>query len=460
MRTVAAIALAVFVAGAGLATYLAGGGKVELAMIPGLEDVALEFGWIEETTPPKASPTAYATAPATASATVSASAAASGPSPASAAVTGRALAAEAAAGVAGEATPPEVSPAAGPDATGGGLSGTGGGETDRLFDVPGRGAARAAGADGAAPVFAMPVVCRPGVDCLVQSFVDAAPGDAFRDFTCGALTYDDHNGTDIRLPSHVELERGYTVVAAAPGRVIAVRDGMPDANFNLFGREAVTDRGLGNVVGIDHGGGWRTFYGHMKRGSLSVREGQQVAAGQALGQIGLSGLTEFPHLHFQIMRGETPVDPYTGLDFEGGCGLEGESLWAPAAADALRYPRTLLLRLGFSDMVLNKPAVEYMLFKRDGVPAASRALILHAHLTGLLEGDRAEVRIFAPDGSLFAQAGVDIDQAVQSRILRVGKRDLETPPAPGLYRGELRYFRAGEDGPVQLFEASETIAVE
>ncbi|MCR9218738.1 MAG: M23 family metallopeptidase [Alphaproteobacteria bacterium] len=436
MRTVAAIALALFVAGAGLATYLAGGGKVGLTMIPGLEDVALEFGWIEETTPPKASPTAAANAS----------------SPASAAVAGRALAAEPAAGAAGGEAPPEVSPAAGP--------GGAGGDASRLFDVPGRDAARAAGGEGAAPLFAMPVVCRPGVDCLVQSFVDAAPGDAFRDFTCGALTYDDHKGTDIRLPSHVELERGYTVVAAAPGRVIAVRDGMPDANFNLFGREAVTDRGLGNVVGIDHGGGWRTFYGHMKRGSLTVREGQQVEAGQPIGQIGLSGLTEFPHLHFQIMRDETPVDPYTGLDFEGGCGLEGESLWAPAAAQALKYPRTLLLRLGFSDMVLNKPAVEYMLFKRDGVPAANRALILHAHLTGLLEGDRAEVRIFAPDGSIFAQAGVDIDQAVQSRILRVGKRDLAAPPAPGLYRGELRYFRAGEDGPVQLFEASETVAVE
>lgn len=455
MRTVAVILFALFVAGAGAATHMAGGGKIDLSFVPGLEGVALDFGWIEERGADMGEPTA--SSPATPEDDPPAGAGSQ-----AAAGTGATLAAPAGDGasapqaVADESALNDLEPAAGPVQ----LAQADAPSDARLYDVPGRAEAQAAGPDGAPPVFAMPLVCRPGIDCFVQSLVDMAAGEAYRDHTCGALSYNEHKGTDLRLPSHVEMERGYPVVAAAPGVVVAVRDGMPDANYNLFGRPAVNDRGLGNVVAIDHGQGWRTFYGHMRRGSLRVAQGQQVEAGQALGLVGMSGLTEFPHLHFQIMKDDRPIDPYTGLGLESGCGVEGTSLWAAGAREAVRYPRTMLLRLGFSDQVLNKPAVEYMLFKRDGVPANNRALILHAHLTGLLEGDRIEVRIFGPDGDVFAQAGVDVEEAAQSRILRVGKKDLPAPPAAGLYRGELRYMRAGDGGPVELFQASETVAVE
>ena len=444
MRIVAVILFALFVAGAGAVTHMAGGGKIDLSVVPGLEGAALDFGWIEkrgvETRDPTADVrTAEAVGESVADAGVPSPPGSSGPA----------------------ATPDEsafndLEPAAGPVQ----LAQAGGAPRSSLFDVPGRSQARAAGEDGAPPIFALPLVCRPGIDCFVQSLVDMAAGESYRDHTCGALSYNEHKGTDLRLPSYIEMERGYPVVAAAPGVVVAVRDGMPDANYNLFGRQAVNDRGLGNVVAIDHGQGWRTFYGHMRRGSLRVAQGQQVQAGETLGLVGMSGLTEFPHLHFQVMQGDQPIDPYTGLGLESGCGVEGVSLWAEGAREAVRYPRTMLLRLGFSDQVLNKPAVEYMLFKRDGVPADNKALILHAHLTGLLEGDRIELRIFGPDGEVFAQAGVDVEEAAQSRILRVGKKDLPEPPEAGLYRGELRYLRAADGGPIELFQASETVAVE
>ena len=51
---------------------------------------------------------------------------------------------------------------------------------------------------------------------------------------------------------------------------------------------------------IDHGGGWRTQYCHMRQGSVRVRKGDRVRDRQRLGTIGLSGKTEFPHLHLSV----------------------------------------------------------------------------------------------------------------------------------------------------------------
>src|SRR3546814_1642781 len=81
----------------------------------------------------------------------------------------------------------------------------------------------------------------------------------------------------------------------------------------LVGADTVRDQGLGNAVVLDHGNGWRSYYGHMRRGSIAVKKGDRVQTGQALGLVGMSGLTEFPHLDFAIRRGSTVVDPFIGL---------------------------------------------------------------------------------------------------------------------------------------------------
>lgn len=456
MRLFAAIAFALLAATAGVATHLGAGGRIDLSMIPGLEDVALEFGWIEERgldadgNRPLSPETRAADAGGTATDGQSGTDGATG------------SAIDPLAPLPEQAPPPSTEDALNALETAAGTDDPQIAQTSAsgtILNVPGRAQAAGPGADGTPPAFAFPLACETGVDCLVSSHVDMSAGEGYSDYTCGALSYNEHKGTDIRLPSHVEMMRGYSVVAAAPGRVAVVRDGMPDANFNLFGREKVTDRGLGNVVVVDHGDGWRTFYGHLRQGSLRVAEGDEVAAGEVVGLVGLSGLTEFPHVHFAVTKDGQTIDPFTGLGLEGGCGIEGTSLWTAAAREALAYPRTLLLRLGFSDQILNTPAVEYMLFKSDFIPAANRAIILHAYLNGLQQGDRIEVRIFGPDGAVFAQAGLDIEEARQIRILRVGRKDLDVPPATGTYEGELRYFRQAETGPQLLFETSETVEV-
>jgi murein DD-endopeptidase MepM/ murein hydrolase activator NlpD len=66
-------------------------------------------------------------------------------------------------------------------------------------------------------------------------------------------------------------------------------------------------RGYGNVVVIEHGGGLSTLYGHCS--VLLVSEGQRVEQGQMIAKIGMTGLATGPHLHFELRRGGSPIDP-------------------------------------------------------------------------------------------------------------------------------------------------------
>jgi murein DD-endopeptidase MepM/ murein hydrolase activator NlpD len=95
-----------------------------------------------------------------------------------------------------------------------------------------------------------------------------------------------HDGIDLAAPM------GTPVRAMAAGRVL------------LAGR--VTDGAV--VVGLDHGAGLRSLYGHLEV-ELAVRAGDTVVAGQVLGQVGMTGNTTGPHLHFGTWQDRVPVDP-------------------------------------------------------------------------------------------------------------------------------------------------------
>ena len=77
---------------------------------------------------------------------------------------------------------------------------------------------------------------------------------------------------------------------------------------------------------LNREGGWQTIYTHLRQGSVPVRKGDQVLAGQSLGNIGLSGLTEFPHVHFGVKYYGADNDPFTGKE-ASVCGLEAGPLF-------------------------------------------------------------------------------------------------------------------------------------
>jgi murein DD-endopeptidase MepM/ murein hydrolase activator NlpD len=65
--------------------------------------------------------------------------------------------------------------------------------------------------------------------------------------------------------------------------------------------------GYGNMIEIEHPDGLRTRYGHLS--TILVREGQSVDTGDLIGLVGTTGRSTGPHLHFEVRRNDSPVDP-------------------------------------------------------------------------------------------------------------------------------------------------------
>jgi murein DD-endopeptidase MepM/ murein hydrolase activator NlpD len=71
--------------------------------------------------------------------------------------------------------------------------------------------------------------------------------------------------------------------------------------------EAADRAGYGRLVVVDHGFGVTTWYGHLS--SFSVIPGEQVKRGDAIGNVGVSGRTTGPHVHYEVRINNAPVNP-------------------------------------------------------------------------------------------------------------------------------------------------------
>ncbi|OYD07991.1 M23 family metallopeptidase [Paludifilum halophilum] len=69
--------------------------------------------------------------------------------------------------------------------------------------------------------------------------------------------------------------------------------------------------GYGNLVVLDHGNGWTTYYAHLS--GISVSKGESVSAGGDLGHMGTTGNSTGVHLHFEIRRHDQPINPLSVL---------------------------------------------------------------------------------------------------------------------------------------------------
>jgi murein DD-endopeptidase MepM/ murein hydrolase activator NlpD len=70
-------------------------------------------------------------------------------------------------------------------------------------------------------------------------------------------------------------------------------------------------KGMGNLVIIQHDGGWMTVYAHMD--SMNVRRGHKVSVGQKIGTVGETGKVDSPQLHFEIRKGTKAYNPSSYL---------------------------------------------------------------------------------------------------------------------------------------------------
>jgi hypothetical protein len=277
---------------------------------------------------------------------------------------------------------------------------------------------------------AFPADCRLGDTCYIQQYVDHDPGSSAQDFTCGPLSYEGHDGTDIALPSRAAMLTGVNVLAAGAGTVKGLRDGIADF------APVVADKECGNGVLVDHGGGWETQYCHMKQGSVRVQVGDAVVPGSVLGQIGQSGMAEFPHLHLSVRHNDAELDPFAP-DSLTSCGAPGHGLWG----EPLAYQPGGLLSLGISAAIPDYPAVKAGLASPD-LPKDAPALVVWAFLFGAQAGDAILFRLTGPDGDVLTERTVL--EKTQAQVFRAVGRKLKTAEWPaGRYQGEAILQRRG-----------------
>ncbi len=95
-----------------------------------------------------------------------------------------------------------------------------------------------------------------------------------------------HKGLDLKAPE------GTTVSAAGSGKVL----------------KATLKEGWGNLIVIDHGNGYETWYAHLQ--GFDVAEGERVTRGQKIARVGNTGYSTGPHLHFEVRLNGESIDPF------------------------------------------------------------------------------------------------------------------------------------------------------
>ncbi len=129
-----------------------------------------------------------------------------------------------------------------------------------------------------------------------------------------------HRGTDFAAPI------GTPIFAAGDG--VIVRAGP----FSTYG----------NYVRIRHGNGYDTAYAHMSRFAAGIGAGKRVRQGDVIGYVGTTGRSTGPHLHYEVLRNNSQINPMT-LQVANGRNLSGRALQLfmieRARIDTLRFAR-------------------------------------------------------------------------------------------------------------------------
>jgi len=316
---------------------------------------------------------------------------------------------------------------------------------------------QSAQAQEAALRFQLPVICEIGAVCVIQNYYDHDPGPGFADYTGGSLSYDGHTGTDIRAPDYVAMRAGIPVVAAAPGVVKATRDGMADVNFRKIDASQIEGRAAGNVVVIVHRNGWETIYKHLMKGSVAVKRGQRVQAGQVLGKIGLSGATEFPHLHLTIRFNGKPADPFTGLSVDNT--RTPNPLWTEETLAQLSYMSTGVLSAGFAAEVPEPERARNGEYSVATLENTAPVIGFWVDVFGPRAGDIEVMHLFGPNGVVLAKSRKTMPENKAVWFRFVGKRLKKSTWPPGFYRGEYKLLRRGDQGVTEVVNVVRTFEI-
>lgn len=100
---------------------------------------------------------------------------------------------------------------------------------------------------------------------------------------------------------------GYDLAAAMGSKVYATADGRVQLT-------KISNAGYGNYIEIKHRFGFETRYGHLSK--ILVVDNQYVKQGDLIGLVGSTGLSTGPHLHYEIIKNGSTIDPFVSFDIK------------------------------------------------------------------------------------------------------------------------------------------------
>jgi murein DD-endopeptidase MepM/ murein hydrolase activator NlpD len=245
----------------------------------------------------------------------------------------------------------------------------------------------------------------------ITNYPDEEPSFGITDYMGLDFSYEGHQGTDININSFRDMDEGVPVLAAKSGRVLYASDPFYD-------REISAPNLPWNAVWILHEDGTESGYGHLRKNSVTVANGEYVRAGQMIGLVGSSGFTMMPHLHFEVWRlicGTTYCQNANWIDPWSGTHNAAPSLWASQADyvgdDHLRvYDLAVSTSAAFSEV--DRGASLSAFKERPTQPAVVGASESFLAVWTLVSGqlpDLYSLEVHRPDGTLYAHSDRSIE---------------------------------------------------
>lgn len=247
----------------------------------------------------------------------------------------------------------------------------------------------------------------------------AAPVSDFEmPFPCGQVwrgtTRASHSPSSKAVDWNRADDDGDPVVAAAPG-LVSVADTTPNS-------------GYGKWVMLDHGNGETTIYAHLS--AVSVVEGQRVDQGALLGNVGSTGNSSGPHLHFEERKDRKDVDPwFHGVKFVFGTSPTSQNcVDVPLAADLYDGPEA-------EPVAFHRAAVATFVVTRVG--RAPKTLAFGTATDEPVLGDwdgngKANVGVWSPATKTF-------QLRTPAGVLRIGYGASSDRPVAGDWNGDGRW---------------------
>lgn len=177
-----------------------------------------------------------------------------------------------------------------------------------------------------------------------------------------------------------------------------------------------------------------------------MKQGDRVEAGEKLGFVGLSGLSEFAHVHLEVRHNKKTIDPFVGVGRQVACRLGPKPLWRAEILGRLAYRPTALYNAGFATTQPNEKAVREGAYADTVLSRSAPLLALWVDIFWAEANDLLTLRIVDPKGETVVEHSSTLEKTQARRMAYVGSKRKKLTWDEGAYRGTVSLVRETKGG--------------